>query len=459
VHNTFEKVVRGFASRLRLAVTSDVLGKLRQLYRWQWLNRAQTYALQQDRLRHLLLHAYHHVPYYREVLTSAGVANDSGTVNLKYFEQIPLLDKVTIRAHFRDLKSDDLAARKWYRNTSGGSTGEPVMLIQDRNFSDWTKAISILNDIWAGYASSARKIRLWGSERDLLIGKETLKSRFIRWTNNEVWLNAFRMTPAQMHGYVEKINAFKPVQILAYAENVYELSRFIQREGLQVYSPGSIMTSAGTLLPHMRESIEQVFKAPVFNRYGSREVGAIACECDHHSGLHVASVTNYVEVIMPDGRQANPGEVGEIVITPLTNYAMPLIRYRIEDMGMWSQASCSCGRGWPLLKEVVGRRTDFFIGKNGQSIDGRVFNTFLWNKPFVEKYQIIQEDNDYIRLLILPRELVTNPNDVYAKEMNGITKKICSVMGNDCRVEYQFVRSIKPTESGKYCYTFSKLAK
>ena len=254
--------IKKILEKSRLALVGSTLGKLRKLEIWQWTDKDQSAALQKQRLNRLLVHSYHHVPYYREILRSADVVGESGEVNMESFGNIPLLDKAMIRSHFKELKSDDLFTRKWYKNSSGGSTGEPVSFIQDLTYADWTSAIKILYDSWTNYSIAERKIRLWGSIRDLSAVKDSFKNRLIKWLNNDVWLNAFRMTPFEMRGYVEKINELKPVQILAYAESIYELSHFIEREGLGVYSPRAIMTSAGTLFPHMRDTIGRVFKAP-----------------------------------------------------------------------------------------------------------------------------------------------------------------------------------------------------
>jgi phenylacetate-CoA ligase len=256
---------------------------------------------------------------------------------------------------------------------------------------------------------------------------------------------------------VKSINSFKPVQILAYVESIYELSRFIEREHLSVSKPASIMTSAGTLLPYMREKIEHVFSAPVFNRYGSREVGDIACECSHHRGLHVSAPIHYLEILREDGKPTDAGEVGEIVITLLTNYAMPLIRYRIGDTGMWAKDPCSCGRGWPLLAEVTGRVTDNFKSKDGGVIYGGYVRQLLYYRDWIRKYQIIQEDYGLIRILIVASEQKDNPREHYAGELSEISDKIKKAM-EGCRIEYEFVNDIAPMQSGKFRFTISKVA-
>lgn len=447
--------------QLNLAIVSTVPRKLRTLQRWQGLGKRQTVALQQKRLRQLLLHAYNHVPYYRKVLNSSGVVSASGAINLEFFGQISLLDKATIRTQFEGLMSNDLATRKWYHNASGGSTGEPVRLIQDKDHSDWIRAIKMLYDLWTGYTLSAGRIRLWGSMRDLSNTTQTFSKRYNRWLMNELWLNAFRMTPEQMRDYVRQINSFKPVQILAYVESIYELSLLIEREGLPIHSPRAIMTSAGTLHSHMRKTIERVFKAPVFNRYGSREMGDIACECHQHSGLHVSAPTHYLEILKPDGSHARPGEVGEIVVTLLTNYSMPLIRYRIGDLGSWADKPCHCGRTWPVLEEVTGRVTDVFRKRDGTVVSPEYLIHLVGvvlNSGWILKYQVIQDDYEQIRILLITNGTTNKPHLMYHNEMETISKKIRLVMGEGCRVEYQFVDDIPPTASGKYRYTISKVA-
>ncbi|MFQ5753862.1 MAG: phenylacetate--CoA ligase family protein, partial [bacterium] len=344
-----------------------------------------------------------------------------------------------------------------YENSSGGSTGEPVRLIQDRYYRDWVLAIKMLDDLWGGYLSGEKKMLLWGSERDLLVDRETLKFRLSKWLRNEIWLNAFRMTSDKMRGYIKQINTFRPLQILAYAESIYELARFIDRDGLKLdYRPQAIMTSAGTMDSHKREIIERVFRVPVFNRYGSREVGDIACECESHKGLHVHAPTHYVEILRPDGSPTEPGETGEIVVTSLINHVMPLIRYRIGDMGAWSEKACVCGRSWPLLKEVTGRTSDYFILKNGDRFRLPTF-WFIANN-WIKKYQVIQEDYKLITVFIVPLRGANNPHQKYRQSLMVLKKNIKGALGHDCQVNFDFVREITPTASGKFCYTLSKVA-
>ncbi|WP_147512775.1 phenylacetate--CoA ligase family protein [Brevibacillus massiliensis] len=415
--------------------------------------------MQRENLTSLLKHACRNVPYYRTVLKESGVIDRQEQVQLEHFSRIPLLDKNVMRTQFEQLQSADIHTRMWYENTSGGSTGEPVRFLQDKEYFFWNEAIKIVNDEWTDRSLVDRQIRLWGSARDLFAGKESAKTQLGRWLRNELWLYSLRMTAEQMTNYVNQINQYKPMQILAYAESIYELARFIEREKMPVYSPTAIMTSAGTLYPRMREVIERVFQTRCFNCYGSREVGDVACECNQHKGLHVSSATHYVEILRPDGTATEPGELGELVITVLFNYSMPFIRYRIGDVGSWSEHTCSCRRGLPLLKEVAGRVTDMFLDKQGVQIDGSMFNLLLDDKPFVKKYQVIQEEYEKIRILIVPVDQNRNPFTYHKEELDDVTKKIQMVMGETCQVTFELMEEILPASSGKYRYTISKVSR
>lgn len=443
----------------RLLLNGSSLRYLAQLKKAERLSNDRISALQKERLKKLLIHASDHTPYYRSILSKAGVVKEGRFLGLDSFGNIPLLTKDIIRKEFKGLTSDDIDKRRWYENTSGGSTGEPVCFIQDRDYDEWLWASAMLCDCWSGYSRGGRKIVLWGSERDILMGREKLKTRIGRWVRNQIWLNAFRMTHEQMSSYVKVINKTKPVQILAYVNSIYEFSKFIKQNSLSIYSPKAVMTSASALCPHMRETIESIFKTKIFDRYGSREVGNIACECEAHSGLHVFPLTHYVEILNKDGVAAEPGEAGEIVITLLTNYAMPLIRYRIGDMGVWTQERCHCGREWPILKEVTGRVSDIFLKKDGTQIYGGYFTQLFYFQNWVKKFQVMQEDYDDIRLIIVPQDFIPNLNERYSMQLGEIVKKIKVIMGENCKVRCEFVTDISSAASGKYRYTISKITR
>jgi len=422
----------------------------------QWLDSPASQADQDRRLSALLLHAAQHVPYYRETLAKAGVCESPGRVLVGRFAQIPLLDKATVRARFRDLTSDDLSTRTWHYDSTGGSTGEPVRLVHDRDYADWGRALFIVGNGIACRRPDERKLHLWGSVADLT-GQETVRARLGQWMRNEVWLNSFRMTPDLMHSYVDLMNRYRPDHLIGYVESIAELATYIERDGLTVHSPKTVATAAGCLQSHMRELIGRVFQAEVFDQYGSREVAGIGTECARHEGLHVPVQAALVEVLREDGTPAEPGETGRIVVTSLVNYAMPLIRYDIGDLGAWAEAPCSCGRVWPLLRSVTGRISDTFVTADGTLVAGEYFNYVFYLQDWVEKFQVIQESTRQIRARIVRRRDVPVAGDAETAGLEEIVHKVRLALGDDCHVAFEFVDQIEPSASGKYRFTVSKV--
>jgi phenylacetate-CoA ligase len=444
---------------LRLRSKGQRFANKRRLAEWQWLPGHEVEALQKQRLRALVSHAAAHVAYYRRTLREAGVVDARGRIDLGPWSDVPLLDKTVLREQFEDLKSESLDRRTWKLNTSGGSTGEPARFIQDHAYREWNEGTARLFGAWTGHQEGTPRVVLWGSLRDLLVGRETPRVRLGRWLEGAAWLNAYGMDGERMKLFVEQINRTRPSLIHAYVESIYELAAFIDAEGLDVHSPDSVMTAAGTLHPWMRDVIERVFRAPVFNNYGLREVGGVASECDRHEGLHISPLTHYVEILRPDGLPTEVGEVGEVVLTSLTNYAMPLIRYQVGDMAAWAENSCSCGRSWPLLKEVTGRSTDVFVRKDGSKVYPQYFTQVMVEIPsgWVRKFQVVQEHYDHVRIRLVADAGCPDPREQYADSLNEISEKIRAAMGQRCRVDYDFVNDIEPTSSGKYRYVLSKV--
>lgn len=410
-------------------------------------------AAQYQRLEELLRHAARTVPYYARIMAQAGY-DPSKTFDPERFRRIPLLDKATITANNADLQSNEPGEGR-YANTSGGSTGQPVRLIQDRDYHHEAVAVTYYFYELMGVHYQDPAVILWGSERDILERSIGTKAKIVNYTTARLFLNAFRMTEEQMVEYVEQINAFRPVYILAYVQSVFELARFIKRKGLSVHSPKAIMTSAGTLYDGMRQTIEEVFGCRVSNRYGSREVGDMASECSEHNGLHISSLSHYIEVLDELGNPVRPGEMGEVVVTLLLNRSMPLIRYRIGDMAVSAAAPCACGRGYPLLEKVVGRTVDVFVTPRGDLIDGEYFTHLFYFKEYLRRFQVIQDAVDSVRVLIEPSGM--GAELAFEADIPQLERDMRVVLGPDVRVEFRVVPELLPSPSGKFRFTISNV--
>lgn len=426
-----------------------ILEHLRELNRVQFLPRAEIKQIQQQKLQELLQHAYDHVPYYHSVFEKAGIVSN-GVVDHTQFSKIPVLTKDIIRQQKDYLYADNKYMWKWYKNTSGGSTGVPVEFLQDTTYKHVSWANKILYNRMVGKDDGMREIKLWGSERDIFQGSETWVARLQHRLYNRVLLNSFRMSEEQMGKYVERINAFRPVLIWAYVDSAYELARYIKKNGLHVYAPTAILVTAGTVYPKVKQYISEAFHAPVYNQYGSREAGDMACECPEHNGLHVFEYLYVFEILNAQLQPCAPEEIGEIYVTVLMNNTMPLIRYKIGDTASWTgKDTCACGRNLPLIHDVHGRITDHFRRADGTVIHGEYFTHLFYFRPWITKFQVVQTDYHTVVCNIVKN---TEANQADVEDMIA---KIQLVMGTDCVVRIEYVDDIPPSASGKYLYTKS----
>jgi len=399
----------------------------------------------------LLEHCRRSVPYYSAVMRDIRASFHQDPI--AYLQHLPILTKDTLRSRFDELKSADLSRRRWYLQTSGGTTGEPVTVIQDWDYAARSGAITLLFSALVGREIGEREVRLWGSERDIIRGSERWQAVLVNKLTNSMLLNAYRMSPDRMRGFIGTFNASRPKLIIAYAQSIYELARFAERENLSVAPQCAIITSAETLHPFMRETIERVFRCRVFNRYGSRELGDVACERPDCAGLWVAPWGNFIEIVDADGQRVPPGVEGEILVTSLTNRAMPLLRYRIGDRGIL--AAPQDGAGVPygqVLAQISGRVGDMVETPDGGLVAGGYLVSLLYFKDWITQYQIVQKGRSHIVFRIIRSGMPYDQSDL--DEIAANTRK---VMGNDCRVDFSFVDELEVTASGKVPFFISEI--
>jgi phenylacetate-CoA ligase len=306
---------------------------------------------------------------------------------------------------------------------------------------------------WTGWKIGEKQAQLWGAHSDISKTRGFYKKLQGSLIHRNIMLSSYDMTEEDMLGYCKIINNHKPRLITGYASALYLFSEFIQKNNLKIYTPKGIISSAETLYDHQKVKIESVFGCKVLNRYGCREVGNIAHECEEQSGLHINVEHVIVEIVDENGKTCEPGQTGEIVITELDNLAFPFIRYKIGDLGVLSDRNCSCGRQFPMLESVKGRVFDIIVGTNGNHLTG-TFWTILLREYIqgINRFQIIQEE--YGKLLL---RLIVN-NQYNEKEKENMIKKIKEKCGEDMAIDIELVDEIPLTESGKHRFIISKVS-
>jgi len=432
---------------LLYASGSKIPKYLRQIHQYEYASRQQLQQLIQTKLEKLLLHAYENVPYYHQLLPKFGLI-EGRKVRLDRFHNLPLLTKQIIREQGRNLYSCDYKTRRAYENTSGGSTGEPVRFIQDRDYDQWNIATKLYFNQMLGKDIGQAEIKLWGSDRDILAGNLTIKDRLINRLYNRRFFNSYRLGEPQLQQLIELNNNFKPVAYWAYMESALELAKYLASHPTQWHPPRIVISTIGPLTEPVRNKIESALRCKVYNQYGSREVGAIACQCPRQKALHTFPWWNYVEVLDDENQPLETGQ-GRVVVTTLHNYSMPLIRYEIGDVAVAGGYGCECGRNSFQLAEVIGRTLGYFKKADGSLVHSHFLVQAMFFRDWIERFHILQDKPDHVLFTIQPRKGQQPPPE----DLKDIEHKTKILMGASCQVDFDFVEQIQPSPSGKYLYT------
>src|SRR5262245_32968401 len=352
----------------------------------QHLSTDELRHLQWTRLQALLRHAHERCPFYRRRF---GDIRPGDLRCLEDLRRLPILEKRDIQEHGAEMIAQGWPADDLIRNQTGGSTGTPISfyLCKDRKCS--RAAATLRHNAWAGWQVGDRAAVIWGAPRDQPGDsfRDRLRGTLVR---EPLWLDTSAVTEESLIAFHKQLWRYRPTVIQAYARSAVLFARYVAENRLTPYRPRSLVTSAEVLEPADRELLEEVFGCPVYNRYGCREFSVIASECPAHTGMHVMAEGLFVEIETPAG-PARPGEMGSLLITDLLNPAMPMIRYRIGDLGSWASQPCPCGRRLPLLQEVAGRVTDFLVGGDGRLVSGVYLATYVVaQRPSLGQVQIVQ---------------------------------------------------------------------
>jgi phenylacetate-CoA ligase len=407
----------------------------------QWWSPERLREQQAAKLARLLEHCNQHVPYYRKLFSTLRFsARDLSDPAI--FRQLPPLEKEVIRAHQDELRATNIDGSQIIRNSTSGSTGEPLFFYQDRISGRWRQAVVWRNQAWVGAMYSDREARLWGAQMDIE-KTESIRGRLHSWLHQKVFLSSYTLSDEAMRRYAGILTRFRPKLLISYPSPLALFAQFARDNSVPVPRIDSIITSAEQLYPWQREIIEDVFRARVFDRYGSREFGNIAHQCEEGDGYHVNTERFVVEVIDRNGVPAANGEIGEIYITDLDNYGFPFVRYPIGDLAVQMSEHCACGRGLPLLKRIEGRSFDVVECPDGRRVAGTYWTIAVRRIPGVLQFQVVQDQPDHLIMRLCTGEGWCNDG---IKAVESLVEEGC---GTGMRVTCKLVDQIELTKSGK----------
>lgn len=419
----------------------------KKMIRNQWKPYGELKHEQEMQLRILIKFSYENVPYYHSLFKSLDLLpEDIRTTN--DLEKLPVLTKERIKEHWEEFKPIKLSSMKCYSQATGGSTGTPMQYRLSKRDRFLGGALLYRGWGYGGYELGDKMVFLAGSSLDVgtkshLINKAHEVARNLR------KLSSFDMGESEMRGYADILRSFRPCFIRGYASSIYFFARWMEENRITIPALEGVYTTAEKLFPHMRKTIGDVFDCDVYDNYGLNDGGISAYECSEHTGLHIDTERSLMEVVDDIGCQVGSGE-GRILATSLYNYAMPFIRYVTGDEGSLLGEPCSCGREYPLLKEVMGRQQEMLVTPEGTHIHGEFFTHIFWGMPKVKEFQIIQVSREKLVVKLVAEQ---DFDETCLEHMIELIK----IRSPGWNVEFHFVDCIDKSRAGKYKFIINEV--
>lgn len=446
------KTLRRTVAERLYRVHEDFIGRptfsyLETLERSQWCSREDIESLQGKKLASLLRSAQTHSPWFAQRIAAAGLNLRESEVSLDELRALAPMDKRDARENGARIVWRDVPGGAFSYNT-GGSSGSPLIFHFGRSRQASDAAGRMRARRWWGVNVGEREVYLWGAPVELNKTDivKVVRDRLL----NQLVLNAFNMSPGTMDRYLDAIRRYQPACLYGYASSVALLAAHAKDRRVDVRLPNLrvVCTTGEPLFEHQRQLIGEVFGVPVANEFGSRDIGFTAHESPEGQVL-LMSESIVLEILRPDGQPAAPGELGEAVMTGLCSEAQPFIRYRTGDMIRLSAEPCRAGRGLHVIEEVVGRRTDFLVRRDGTIMHALAVIYVLRACPGVSEFKLIQHAYESVEVLVVP-------NARWDEEAERtIVTGLKARMGPQLEVAVQCVGEIPPEASGKHRYVVS----
>ena len=425
------------------------LALLLQIEDSQWWTPEELLQHQLRQLGAMLAHAYQQVPLYRKRLDQAGY-RPGESVSEESFRCIPTLTRQEVLDYGTQLDAASFPKEHGGTHTirTSGSTGQPVVIKRTAIALRLLYAISIRSHRWHNHDFSAR-IATIRHFRD----KPPQPPDGIRLPNwgdpvsplfhtGDAWCLDTRSNASEQLDWLLKVNPGYLVTAPSVAESAAELSL---RRGVHPTNLQQVRTMGETVSDTLRDTVRRAWGVEVADTYSSNEVGHIAIQIPGSERYFVPQEHVYVELLDAEGRPVASGETGRVVVTPLLNFATPLIRYEMGDYAELGQAS-DCGRGLAVLNRIYGRTRNMLVLPDGDkrfaSFGIKTFNAEHGDR--IREYQIIQRRIDSLELTLAMDTPFTPEEE--AALLEWITQWVKYRFHYDVR----YVQSIPRSAAGKF---------
>jgi len=432
-----------------LRVTYYLAAALRRLY-WR---KNMLRRFQEKRLRSVVNYAYRFVPFYHEKFKEANVSPDD-IKTLDDLSKLPVVKKDTARLvdPYRLVSVQfNLQGLKIVRTS--GSTGKPFQVYLSRAEDDWRKAIYMRANISCGQKPRDRWVAI------------TAPHHFGDTTRLQQRLGVFARlnipVSSGLASQIQLVKEAKPDVLDGYSGSLLLLAREIERRKLETINPRIIFGTAELIDDRSIKIIENVFNAPFYDQFGCVEVDRTAWQCPERVGYHMDIDSVIMQFVDSEGNDVSSDERGEVVYTSLFNYAMPLIRYSVGDIGQYSLDECPCGRMLPLMKVLEGRKDSFILLPNGQLLSPRAFTvamSMFKRYQDIEEFRIVQRRQNYIEFFIKTVHAQdTVERQVLEKELDAHIQKTLDLQRLGVTISIKHMDEIHLSKTGKLTAVLSEV--
>lgn len=339
-------------------------GIVDQLVRNEFLSTEERETRQNRQLQQVIRFASLTVPYYQSVFAEQGLTwQDVKTAG--DLHKIPILDRESVKAAGNNLKARQQIKNNppRYHTSTSGSSGSPLKILQSskvgllyalckqRDFR-WLRAdpmktfASIVNSNNVTLPNRSEKMRVG---EDVALDEWRYVGHFFETGPTHIFLNENAV--ADQIDWLQKVN---PAYFSCTAQDL-EIMAMVYGERAIPENLQWIQAVSQDFNADMRRTVDGVFHKPVHQNYGLNEIGYVAGKCPVGRKYHVFWEHSIVEILDDDDQPCPPGTRGRLIVTSLSNYAMPLIRYDTGDIGEAAVDACECGRNMPSFANIHGR--------------------------------------------------------------------------------------------------------
>ena len=398
------------------------------------MSRDQISDLQLKKLQQTVKSCYDNVDFYRNLFDSLGL-HPCDIKSLSDISKIPFTRKTALRDNY----PFGLLARPMSEvvriHGSSGTTGKPTMVAYTKNDLDmWSDCVTRFLCSGGAVPEDVAQISfgygLFTGALGLHQGLEKLGCAVIPMSSGNTEKQLMLM---------QDLNVTILIATPSYALYLSEVAaqkQILDKLKLRIGFFGGEGCTA-----EMRQKIEENFGIIATDNYGMSELigPGVSGECEHRCGLHLWEDHFYPEIIDPDTGELLPeGSFGELVITPLSKEALPILRYRTGDISKLDYSVCSCGRTHVRMSKIQGRSDDMIIIK-GVNVFPSQIESVLLNIPHVgPHYLLVLRRKNFLDTLEVQIELIDESMlenySMLSELRNTIRNQLKTVLGLDTNV-------------------------